>query len=86
MRMKFTGLRPGVTGAAEALADFPGVEVVATKTTVTLIGTEDDILNAARQAFLNVEGDNDRDAYRLLLAVSKYLDARRTQLTSATGR
>ena len=76
--IKLTGLRHDVAEAAHALADFPGVEVTSTKTTATITGTPERILNAARQAFLNVEGNEDRPAYRLLLAISKLHDAART--------
>ena len=72
--IKLTGLRHDVAEAAHALADFPGVEVTSTKTTATIIGTPERVLNAARQAFLNVEGNEDRPAYRLLLKVSAYYD------------
>lgn len=73
--VKLTGLRHDVPEAAHVLADFPGVEVSSTKTTVTLTGTPERIIYAARQAFLDIEGDNDRSAFRLLVAISKHFDA-----------
>lgn len=73
--MKFTGLSPEVVTAAYRLRQYPGVTVTATKTTATLTGTVNDILNAARQSFLDTEFDNDRPAYRLLLLVSEQADA-----------
>lgn len=81
--LKFTGLRHEVAVAALGLLLFPGIEVSVTKTTATLTGTPEDILTAARQAFLNAENSGrwpqrspeEAAAYRLLLKVSDRFDA-----------